>query len=151
MRRTSRLRHGWLAASLLLAAADAARPAAPAVTYRKHIAPILFEYCAPCHRPDEAGGFSLLTYEDARKRAGLIADVTRRRYMPPWLPEAGYGSFAGEHRLTDLQIALIADWVRQGGPEGPTSETPPAPKFAEGWQLGTPDLVLEATRPVTLP
>jgi hypothetical protein len=54
------------------------RPAqpAPAVTYWKHIPLILFEYFAPCHRPDVAGGFSLLTYEDARKRAGLIADVT---------------------------------------------------------------------------
>ena len=83
----------------------------PAVTFHKHIAPILLEYCAPCHRPGESGPFPLLTYEDARKRAGQIAAVTRRRYMPPWLPEAGTEKFAGERRLTELQIELIGKWA----------------------------------------
>ena len=120
-------------------------------TFAHDIAPILYQNCASCHHPGGSGPFSLLTYGEAKRHAHKIADVTGRRYMPPWLPEAGYGSFAGEHRLTDSQIALIADWVRLGGPEGPASETPAAPKFAEGWQLGTPDMVLEAARPVTLP
>ena len=63
--------------------------AEPPVTFHKHIAPILLEYCAPCHRPGQSGPFPLLTYDDASKRASQIAAVTRRRYMPPWLPEAG--------------------------------------------------------------
>jgi hypothetical protein len=70
----------------------------PAVTFHNHIAPILLEYCAPCHRPGQSGPFSLLTYEDARKRAVQIAAVTRRRYMPPWLPESGSVKFVGERR-----------------------------------------------------
>jgi len=41
--------------------------------------------------PGEVAPFSLLTYQDAAKRAGLIATVTKKRYMPPWKPEPGYG------------------------------------------------------------
>ena len=84
----------------------AGAPAQAAVTYYKQIAPILLDYCAPCHRPGQAGPFSLLTYGDAKKHAHEIATVTGRRYMPPWLPEAGYGEFSGELRLSDAQLRL---------------------------------------------
>ena len=55
-----------------------------------------------------------------------IAEVTARRYMPPWLPEAGYGDFSGELRLTDAQIRLIGDWVRAGSPAGAVPDAKPA-------------------------
>ena len=58
-------------------------------TFAHDIAPIIIENCAPCHRPGEAGPFSLLTYSDVKKHARQIASVTGRRYMPPWLPEEG--------------------------------------------------------------
>ena len=122
-----------------------------AATFAHDIAPIVFENCAPCHRPGEAGPFPLLSYQDVKSHARQIADVTRRRYMPPWAPEAGYGEFSGERRLTDAQIGLIADWVAAGAPEGNPSETPPLPEFKEGWQLGTPDLIVEAQNAYTLP
>ena len=77
--------------------------------------------------------------------------MTGRRSMPPWAPEAGYGDFLGERRLTDTQIRLIADWVSQGAPEGNASEIPPLPKFTEGWQLGPPDMILEAQSAYNLP
>src|SRR4051794_34587221 len=60
--------------------------AAEPVTFNKHIAPVIFQYCSPCHRPGEAAPFSLLNYADAHKHASQIAAVTERRYMPPWLP-----------------------------------------------------------------
>jgi len=71
--------------------------------------------------------------------------------MPPWLPEQGFGDFANDPRLTDDQIRLIADWVKAGAPEGPASETPSPPHFTEGWQLGPPDMILEASRAHTVP
>jgi Tfp pilus assembly protein PilF len=126
-------------------------PAAPAATYYRDIAPILLQSCAPCHRPGQSGPFALLTYDDARRRASQIADVTRRRYMPPWLPEPGHGDFAGERRLTEAQIQTIAEWARSGTPEGSRSDAPPAPVFAKDWMLGPPDLVLHATTPLMLP
>jgi tetratricopeptide (TPR) repeat protein/mono/diheme cytochrome c family protein len=121
------------------------------VTYYKQIAPILFDYCAPCHRPGESGPFSLLTYTDARKRAAQIAAVTQSRYMPPWLPDPGYGDFADQRRLSEQQIASIARWVAGGAVEGNPGDSPPEPAFTPGWQLGPPDLVIRTPRPFRVP
>ena len=136
---------------------------ATAVTFNKDIAPILFENCAACHRPIDstpqaqadpicvAGApFPLLDYPSVQPRARQIADATRTRAMPPWLPEAGHGEFAGTRRLRDDQIALIQRWVEQGTPEGDPADKPKPPVFAEGWQLGTPDLVLKSAESYTL-
>lgn len=121
------------------------------VTFTRDIAPIMFQHCASCHRPGESGQVSLLTYQDVRKHAQQIEEVTRGRYMPPWLPEPQPLKFAGELRLTEKQIALIKAWVDERAPEGDPADLPPAPKFVEGWQLGTPDVVLRAAKPFILP
>jgi hypothetical protein len=34
------------------------------ITFYKHIAAIVYQSCAPCHRPGEPGPFPLLTYTD---------------------------------------------------------------------------------------
>jgi tetratricopeptide (TPR) repeat protein len=114
------------------------------------IAPIIYRDCAPCHHPGGTGPFSLLRYEDARSHAAQIAEVTRRRYMPPWLPDAGHGDFANERRLSEEQIRLIGDWVAAGTPQGSPAGAPAPPQFTEGWQLGPPDLVLEAAGPAEI-
>src|SRR6266481_1534536 len=121
------------------------------ITFNRDIAPILFRTCARCHRPGEAGPFSLLTCADAKSHARQIAAVTKRRFMPPWLPEQGELKFADELRLSDTEIARIQAWVEQGTPEGNSSDLPPMPKFVEGWQLGKPDVVLKATKSYALP
>jgi Tfp pilus assembly protein PilF/mono/diheme cytochrome c family protein len=153
--------------------------AARAVTFNE-IAPILFDNCASCHRPiedvpqaaatsdlaspkplAEAGSaddpicvagapFSVLDYEAVRRYARAIASAVERRTMPPWLPEPGHGAFAGERRLTDDQIALIAKWVENGAPRGNPADVPKPPTFSGGWQLGTPDLVLTLPEPYVL-
>ena len=141
-----------LAASFFALAAALATPAvASAATFNKDIAPLIFEHCAACHRPGEAGPFSLLSYQDVRRHATQIVSVTRQRYMPPWLPEPGYGDFAGERRLSDAQISTIAEWVQQGMPEGAPSDLPSTPQFTEGWQMGPPDLVVSVATPYRVP
>jgi len=121
------------------------------ITFNKDIAPILFQHCATCHRPGESGPFPLLSYKDAKSHARQIAAVTRSRFMPPWLPDPGDFKFADELRLSDPQITTIAHWVEQGAVEGAPSDLPPTPKFAEGWQMGTPDLVIKAEKSYQLP
>ncbi|HXI39829.1 MAG TPA: tetratricopeptide repeat protein [Bryobacteraceae bacterium] len=136
----------------LLAAALAALPlGAEPVTFNKDIAPIVFHSCAPCHRPGEAAPFPLLTYEDVKRHASQIVQVTLRHYMPPWPPEPGYGNFEGVRRLSDAQIEQFARWVEEGAQEGHGADLPPAPHFTEGWELGPPDLVAQIPRPFTLP
>jgi hypothetical protein len=121
------------------------------VTFNRDIAPIIFDRCAGCHHPGQAAPFSLLSYADVRKHSKIIAEVTQRRYMPPWLPEKGYGEFVGERRLTDDQIDLIQRWVGQGAVEGEAGDLPPAPRFDEGWRLGQPDFVMTLAQPYILP
>jgi len=123
----------------------------PIVTFNHDVAPIIFRNCSSCHRPGEAGPFSLLTYRDVKSHAKQIADVTRSHVMPPWLPERGDFKFADERRLTAEEIETIQKWVKQGAPEGEARDLPPAPHFTPGWQLGDPDLVLTAEKPYTLP
>ena len=113
------------------------------VTFSETIAPILYQNCVTCHRPGEAAPFSLISYEDVRKRGPLIAAVTKSRYMPPWHATHGFGEFKEERRLTDEQIAAIATWVTHGMPQGDSARMPRLPAFTDGWHLGKPDLILE--------
>lgn len=129
---------------------DTPWPAAQ-VTFNRDIAPIVFRSCATCHRPGEAAPFSLLSYSDVKKHARQIVEVTQSRAMPPWLPEPQKLKFADELRLSDAEINLIRSWVEQGGVEGEAADLPPPPKFVEGWRLGKPDLILTASKPLTLP
>lgn len=142
------------------AAAFAEREATPArlapraseqVTFNRDIAPIVFRYCAPCHHSGEAAPFPLLAYGDVKSRARLIAVVTAKRLMPPWLPEPQEWKFADELRLSDEQINLFQKWVAQGAVEGARADLPSAPQFAPGWQLGQPDEIVEARKPYLLP
>jgi tetratricopeptide (TPR) repeat protein/mono/diheme cytochrome c family protein len=137
-----------LVVALWVIAGTSFQPAAQQgpVTFAAHIAPIVFEHCVSCHRPDGSAPFSLLTYEDVRRHGARIAAVTASRYMPPWKPEPGYGDFADVRRLSDGQIELVQQWVRSGSPEGDPAAAPAPPKFVDAWQLGTPDLVLTMER-----
>src|SRR4051794_34484196 len=80
-------------------------------TFNAAIATLVHEHCSPCHHPGGIGPFPLLTYNDVSRHATRIVEVTSRRYMPPWPPEAGFGHFLGERRLTNQQIEQIAAWV----------------------------------------
>jgi mono/diheme cytochrome c family protein len=121
------------------------------VTFNKHVAPILFKHCAGCHRPGEIGPFPLLTYKDAAKRADFLKDVTAERRMPPWKAEPNYGDFHDVRRLSDAEIKTLAAWADSGAREGDAKDLPPTPKFPEGWQLGTPDLVLKMPKAFAVP
>ena len=115
------------------------RAASPgAVTYAKDIAPIMDQKCVTCHHAGEVAPFALTSYADVKQRAEFIAAVTQSRYMPPWKADS-HGEFVDERRLTDDQIALIQKWSAAGAPLGDPRAVPPAPHFAQGWPLGTPD------------
>lgn len=122
-----------------------------ALTFTKDVARIIFDRCACCHRSGQSAPFSLLTYPDVKKRVAEIADVTARRYMPPWLPEPGHGEFADERRLTEDELGILQQWIAEGAVEGNPSELPPPPRWTEGWHLGEPDLVVKMPLAYTLP
>ena len=142
-----------LVCAALLSFSHLHRPAHAAeapVTWSRQIAPIVYRNCATCHHPGGGGPFSLLSYQDAYRRGPQMVQVTQSRFMPPWLPEPGYGDFADTRRLSDEQVALIRRWVESGMAAGNLAEAPPAPHYDPTWQMGKPDLVLSVERPYTL-
>jgi hypothetical protein len=62
-----------------------------------------------------------------------------------------YGDFQGSRRLSDRDVQTIAAWVDGGAKEGNPADLPAAPQFADGWQIGNPDLVLTMKEPYTIP
>jgi Tfp pilus assembly protein PilF len=135
------------------AALVAAAPTWGAVppNFAQDVAPILFRACVECHHPGEAAPFSLMSYADAGKRAAQIAAVTSSRFMPPWLPDAGYGDFEGERRLTGEEIRTISAWSAAGAPEGSAGQIPESPRFSGNWRLGEPDLIVQAPAAFRVP
>lgn len=142
----------WLSVCLVgwpnspAAAADSSRP----LTFNKDIAPILFQHCAPCHRPGQSGPFSLLSFDDAHKHAKQIAEVTASRFMPPWLPEPGLAAFANDRSLKTQDIERIQRWVAGGSLEGEAADLPAPPAWKGEWQLGPPDLIVQVPEPYRL-
>jgi mono/diheme cytochrome c family protein/thiol-disulfide isomerase/thioredoxin len=119
--------------------AHSARP-----TYARDVAPIIQQNCQECHRPGQVGPFPLETYEQARKRASDIAAVVDDRTMPPWKANPHVGpKFRDVRTLSEPEIDTIITWVENDAPLGNPAEAPPAPKFSDEWELGTPDLVLD--------
>src|SRR5215471_7116875 len=111
--------HGLIPLIFLAAivALTACRKAPP--TFNTDIAPIVFKNCTTCHRTgQQAVPFTLLSYEDVKKRAENIARVTAARRMPPWPPDPVTPGFIAERRLSAEQIDTIQRWVQAGAPEG---------------------------------
>lgn len=120
-----------------------------ALTFTKDIAPILLQNCTTCHRSGEVAPFALESYQDAKKRAIQLAQVTQSRYMPPWHADS-HGEFVDERKLTDEQIGEIKQWADEGAAQGDPAAMPPLPSFPQGWSLGKPDMILEPSKAYTM-
>ncbi|PYQ71622.1 MAG: thiol-disulfide isomerase [Acidobacteria bacterium] len=111
-------------------------------TFSKDVAPILYNNCTNCHRTGEIGPMSLLTYADARPWARSIATRVSNGTMPPWHADPAHGEYLNDRRLSASDKETILQWVSDGAPEGDPKDLPPQPKYAEGWMIGQPDVVL---------
>ena len=120
-------------------------------TFTRDVAPIVFERCTPCHRQGGSAPFSLESYDDVSSRASQIVQVTSSRYMPPWLPEPGYGEFVDQRILDERELGVLARWAEGGTPEGDARALPSHREWVDGWELGEPDLAVEMAEPFDLP
>lgn len=122
------------------------------VTYHKHVAAIVQAKCQECHRPGEAGPFSLLTYRQTKNWSAMMREVVADDVMPPWHATAPLGHFKNDRRLTKDEKQTLLAWIDQGCPEGDAKDAPPPRKFIDGWRLGRePDEVLRMKDPVNVP
>jgi len=121
------------------------------ITFSTHIAPIIQQKCAPCHRPGEAAPFSLLTYQDVAKRGTFIKDVVQSGYMPPWKPDNNYRTFHNDRSLSKEEKELIVKWIDSKMPEGSgkkSGKETSATVYIQGTQYHRkPDTVLKVSKP----
>src|SRR5436190_20553406 len=136
-----------IAAFLVLTGMRTAK-AVPAATptFTKDVAPILFKNCATCHRPGDIAPMSLLTYEAARPWAKAIREQVAVGNMPPWHATQPHGTFSNDRRLSENDKDTLIRWADGGAPKGNPKDLPPAPKFTEGWEIGTPDTVISMSK-----
>ena len=132
------------ALSCVLPAGDAS---SSAPTFTRDVAPILYKNCAGCHRVGEIAPMSLLTYEEARPWAKSIREKVLLGQMPPWHSTDSHGTFANDRRLSDSDKNTVIRWADAGAPQGDPKDLPPQPHFAEGWQIGRPDVVFSIAKP----
>lgn len=120
-------------------------------TYARDIAPVIANNCQGCHRAGEVAPFPLTNYAEVSRKARTIQEVTARGQMPPWRAAAGFGHFLGERRLSQRELALLAEWANSKTPEGEAADLPAPLTFPTGWQLGEPDLVVRMPEAYTVP
>lgn len=127
------------------------------LTFHKDIQPLIQDKCVNCHRVGGAGPMPLVSFEEVSPFAGLIMYKTglkdKAGAMPPYYMERDNGiqDYKSNPSLTDEQIAMIAEWVGNGAPQGDPRDAPEALSFAEGpiWRSGTPDIVIRSS-PITM-
>jgi peroxiredoxin len=121
------------------------------VVFTRDVAPILWKRCACCHRRGEVGPFSLMSYQDAAKRASFLCEVIEDERMPPWKPHPAAGVFLDAPRLSLFEKETLRRWASTGCLPGDPRDLPPRPQFNDGWRLGEPDLVLSPPEAIDVP
>src|SRR5215831_17355688 len=121
-------------------------------TFTKDVAPVLQKHCQSCHRPGEAAPFSMLTYEETRPWATTIRMAVTQKIMPPWFADPRYGHFSNQRSLSPDEIRTLVAWVNGGAQRGAPGDTPaPTSHFVEGWEISSPDVVLQLPKPFEVP
>src|ERR1700722_19544310 len=125
--------------------------APPSPSFYKDVLPILQDHCQSCHRSGEVAPMPLETYEQTRPWALALAHEVEMKIMPPWFADQRYGHFSNDTSLTPQQVATISRWAEVDAPAGDSHDAPPPRKWAEGWNIPHPDLVVKMPRAVKIP
>ena len=143
---------GTVALAVFFSGAALQKVGAPvAPTFYKDVVPILQDHCQSCHRPGEVAPMPLVTYDQTQPWAAAMAHAVEMKMMPPWFADSRYGHFANDVSLTPQQIATISAWAEARAPAGDAHDAPPPRKWAEGWNIPQPDLVVKMPKAVQIP
>ena len=133
------------------AAGASAAEAEGTPTFAKDVAPIFYDNCVTCHRPNHLAPMSLISYEDARPWARAVKSKVLAGEMPPFFADTSVRAYKNDTSLTQQEIDTIAAWVDGGAPRGNDADLPEVPQFAEGWSIGEPDLIFTMLEPFEVP
>ncbi|MFO0927279.1 MAG: redoxin family protein [Gemmataceae bacterium] len=121
------------------------------VTFARDVSRILQRSCQECHRPGQIGPMALIEYDDVVAWSETIREVIDDGRMPPWHADPKFGHWSNDRRLSTKDRETLRAWLDGGLPRGDDRDLPPARKYPTGWQIGTPDLVVEMPRSYTVP
>jgi Copper type II ascorbate-dependent monooxygenase, C-terminal domain len=120
-------------------------------TFYGDVLPIVQRHCQRCHRWGEIGPMPLITYDEVRLYAPVIAKYVSERKMPPWFADPQFGHFSNDPTLTPQEIATLVAWANASAPEGNSHDGPPPRHWTEGWNISQPDRIITMPKPVPLP
>lgn len=115
--------------------------------YAKDVAPVLYKYCAICHRPGDVAPFALTNYTVAQTFAQTMKYMVMSGKMPPWHVDPQYGHWGNDLSLPGEAKSTLIRWIDAGAPRGtgndPLAELPIQPSFNQ-WppELGQPDALV---------
>ncbi|MBI3735819.1 hypothetical protein HY256_04820, partial [Candidatus Sumerlaeota bacterium] len=141
-----------IAAAILAPSTLRADDTAGAPTFNKEVVRIFQNRCQDCHRTGiQFTPMGLMSYNEVRPWVKSIKKAVTERSMPPWHADPHFGKFKNELSMTQQEIDTIAAWADAGAPEGNPSDLPPPRQFAEGWQIGEPDVILDMGKTFEIP
>ena len=94
---------------------------------------------------------SLITDQETRPWGRWIKNKVMAGEMPPWHADPSVWRFLDARRLTEAERHTIVLWVDAAAPEGDPAKLSPAPVFADGWEIGTPDVIVEMPKAFEVP
>jgi hypothetical protein len=122
------------------------------VTFHEHVEKVMQARCQNCHHEGGATPFSLVSYEDVKSQAEMVAEVVDDRRMPPWYASPKYGHFKNDTSMTKEERETVLAWVKSGMPAGDPAKAPAPLAFSTSrWKIGEPDLVVKMKQEHDIP
>ena len=142
---------GLALGSFSIAGTQQESAATPPPTFYRDVLPILQQHCQTCHRPGEIAPMPLITFDQTRLYAPVIANKVAARIMPPWFADPQFGHFSNDPSLTTQEISTLVAWANANAPEGDPHDAPPPRAWTTGWNIPQPDQIVTMPKPVALP
>jgi mono/diheme cytochrome c family protein len=135
----------------LLAQPEALGATERAVTWHGRVSRIVQDNCQSCHRAGGIAPMALEEYEQVRAYSAMMKFMIDAGRMPPWFAEHGVGDWVNERRIPERDRADLMAWIEAGMPAGDARQAPSPLRWAEGWNIGEPDAVLELPETFDIP
>ena len=121
-------------------------------TFHADVAAIVQNRCQRCHHAGTPAPFALITYDDVKSHAEMVAEVVRDQRMPPWYADPKYGHFLNAPGMTADERAKVVAWVKGDCPAGDPTRGPAPLVFGDTqWRIGEPDLKITMRAPDKIP
>lgn len=119
--------------------------------FYRDVLPILQRHCQSCHRAGSIAPVPFESYEQTRPFTDAIRNAVEAKSMPPWFADPTVGKFANDPSLSAAEIATLAAWAETNARAGDKADAPAPHRWAQGWSIPKPDLILSMPKAVPLP